>query len=108
MILNRLVTTEGNNLCFRINHTVNGKPYELSQGERYYIAIAAENDPDNLISIYSAPFADIEVVHQFSEGRYVFEISVGDDSFRQVIMPALDDKKKPLTQLIVLRRISND
>ena len=74
-----------------------------SQGERYYIAIAAENDPDNLISIYSAPFADIEVVHQFSEGRYVFEISVGDDSFRQVIMPALDDKNKPLTQLIVLK-----
>lgn len=108
MILNRLVTTEGNNLSFRINHTVNGKAYELADGERYYMAIAKEDDPENVISTYSAPFADIEVVHQFSEGRYVFEISIGDDSFRQVIMPALDDKRKPLTQLIVLRRISND
>ena len=108
MILNRLVTTEGNNLSFHINHTVNGKPYVLSEGERYYIAIAKESEPENLISTYSAPFADIEVVHQFEEGRYVFEISIGDDSFRQVIMPALDDKHRPLTELIVLRRISDD
>lgn len=107
MILSRLVTAEGNALKFRVNHTVNGEPYELSEGERYYFTFAPEENPEQRVLIFSAPFSDIDTPHGLSAGKYIFEISVGDNTAHQVIVPALDENNKPLTQLIVLRRIGD-
>lgn len=105
MIINRLITTQGNNLRFHINHTVDGEPYKLKTGEKYYMAVATESQPDKIVMNYMWDGADFDMETELEDGIYVFEISLNTNTGREVIMPALDERHRPLNQLIILRRL---
>lgn len=105
MIVNRLITTQGNNLRFHVNHTVNGEQYELKDGERYYMAVASESVPDKIVMNYMWDGADFDMEPSLEDGIYVFEISLDTGNGREVIIPALDERNRPLNQLIILRRL---
>ncbi len=105
MIQNRLITAEGNILRFHVNHTVNGEAYELSENEWYYFSVAPEDDPENLVMTNFRVDGDFEFRIDLDAGSYVFELSLYDGETRQVIIPALDERNRPLNQLIVLRRL---
>lgn len=107
MILNRLITAQGNTLRFHVNHTVNGEPYELQDGEKYYMAIASEDDPDTVLLNCVWNSSDFEMELELDEGIYIFEICLSKNLERQVIIPALDERHRPLNQLIILRRLSS-
>lgn len=107
MIQNRLITAEGNMLRFHVNHTVNGEVYKLSENERYYFSVAPEDDPGNILFTNLRVDGDFEFRIDIEAGMYVFELSLYDGKTRQVIIPALDERNRPLNQLIVLRRLYN-
>ncbi len=107
MIVNRIVMTEGNRLTLTLNHTVNGEPFALSVGQKYYIAVSPENDCDNNCFVAFWDSDTLNIPNGLTEGTYIFEIGIYSSLNREVIMPALDENRKPLNQLIVLKRIYN-
>lgn len=107
VILNRIIITEGNRLRFHVNHTVNNEDYVLKDGEKYHMTIAAEDNPEAVIFSSQWTGSDFDMKPNLKEGIYVFEISFNDGTSTEVIMPALDERHRPLNQLIVLRRLSN-
>lgn len=105
MILNRLIVPEGNNLVFDINHTVDGEKYQLKENETYYMKVGEKNSPYNILTTFESESAHFEVNSELSFGEYVFEIGINDGKLGVVILPAFDEKNRPLNQLLVLRRL---
>lgn len=108
MILNRLIVTQGDPLRFHINHTENGEVYQLADDEEYFVSIATEEDPGQLIVYFCNADADFEVYVNLSEGAYVFEVGIkSDDGSSRVILPAVDERYRAINQILVLRRLYN-
>lgn len=106
MILNRLVITQGDPVRFHLNHSENGEIYQLGDGERYFATIAKEADPDEVMANLYPTDADFDFPLNLEEGSYVFEVGlISADGEKRVILPALDERHRPLNQLLVLRRL---
>lgn len=106
MVLNRLIITQGDPLRFHLNHTENGEVYQLADGEEYFLAVAREDCPEQMIFYCFNTCPDFEIYLSIDEGRYVFEVGIKNDSGdSRVILPSLDDRLRALNQLIVLRRL---
>ena len=106
MIVNRLIASEYNDIDFVINHTENGEKYTLPEGYRYYMTIAESNEPFRFVA---QAVSDDEHMHfsgSLAEGVYIFELgTISPQGDMQVILPALDEKHRPMNQIIVLRRL---
>ena len=107
MILNRLVITQGDPLRFRVNHTENGEPYELGKNEKYFFAVGLENSEEPMLFYTFNYNPDFDMQLTIEEGSYVFEVGIVDDEtgVSRVILPAFDERRRPLNQFLVLRRI---
>lgn len=105
MILNRLIVPEGNNLVFDINHTVDGEKYQLKENEMYYIKIGEKNSPYDILTTFETQSGHFEFNCGLSFGEYVFEIGINDGDLGVVILPAFDEKNRPVNQLLILRRL---
>lgn len=106
MIQNRIVTVEGNMVDFHINHTENGIKYELKDGEIYRIVISSDGEAGSVLVSIDSYSSDCSFEAGISEGVYVIEICLVRNGQSQVILPAVDERHRPLNQLIVLRRVS--
>ena len=108
MIVNRLVAAEYNDLDFVIDHTENGEACTLPEGSRYYMMIARSSEP---VEFVAQAFSEDKHMHfdgSLSEGEYIFELGIiTRDGNSRVILPALDEKLRPMNQIIVLRRLKN-
>ncbi len=108
MIINRLIVPEGNYLTFTLNHKVGGEVYELKPGETYYMKIAASAAPTQSLLQFITSDNSFNLSPELDEGRYVFEIGVKDSrGFDNIILPALDDRRCALNELIVLKRLED-
>ena len=107
MILNRLVITEGDPLRFHVNHTENGEVYKLGKDEKYFFAVGLENVDESRIFYTFNYDADFDMQLTIEEGSYVFEVGIVDEEkgISRVILPAFDERRRALNQLLVLRRI---
>lgn len=109
MVLNRLIITQGDPLMFHINHTENGSVYSLKPKESYFLAITTDTDYNGSIFYFYSKGPDFDVNINLEEGMYAFEIGIkNDDGPTRVILPAMDERRRPLNQLIVLRRLYNE
>lgn len=109
MILNRLIIPEQNNLNFVLNHTENGEKYHLAPDSEYYILISKPTEPFEKISFHKSETEHFNISADIPEGEYIFEVGMIDgNAVRTVILPALDEKLRPLNQLLVLRRLKNE
>lgn len=106
MIQNRIVTVACNILEFRINHTVNGQPYELKDGEYYQVVVSEDGEPGSIAWKFISYSPDCSVPLGVSAGTYYMEICLVKNGQFQVILPAADERHKPLNQLIVFERVS--
>lgn len=107
MILNRLIVPEYNDLNFVLNHTENGEKYQLPVNSRYYIIVSESAEPFEKIFFHTSETEYFNISTDIPEGEYIFEIGVvRGDGERTVILPALDERLRPLNQLIVLRRLT--
>lgn len=107
MILNRLIVTRGNTLEFHLNYIVDDEEYSLKSSEYYYINIASADAPNILLSTYTWRSNDFSNKVALSAGIYVFEIGIRSSSTTKVLVPALDERNRPLNQLIVLKRLGD-
>ena len=106
MIVNRLIISEYNNIDFVINHTENGEKYTLPAGYRYYMTIAESNEPFAYIDQAVSKDEHMHFNGNLTEGVYIFELgTISPQGDMQVILPALDEKHRPMNQIIVLRRL---
>lgn len=106
MVLNRLIITQGDPLRFHLNHTENGEVYQLAEDEIYFLAIAKDENPENAMVCFFNNSQDFEVYLSLEEGSYVFEVGIKNDSgASRVILPSVDERRRALNQLIVLRRL---
>lgn len=109
MIINRLIIPEYNNINFVVRHTENGEKYELPSDYRYYIIVAENKPPYNTICFYESYSEHFNFSQSFPAGEYIFEVGIIDEKDRRtVILPSLDERNKPMNQLIVLRRLNNE
>lgn len=107
MILNRLIFPEYNNMNFVLKHTENGEKYQLPNGGKYYIIISEAVEPFEKICVHESETEHFNFSAEIPEGEYIFEVGMTDgNAVRRVILPALDEKLRPLNQLIVLRRLT--
>lgn len=104
MILNRLVVPEGNYLVFTLNHMEGGEQYELKPGEMYYMSVAPYDEPHAAIVQFFTNTNHFNMRHGLDEGRYVFEIGVIAKS-PKVILPSVDERRQPLNELIILKKM---
>lgn len=106
MILNRLIVPEGNPVTFYLNHSENGMEYVIGRDEYYYINISDENDPSSVCRHWETNQKYFDFESTLPEGRYVFEIGLRKaDGSGIVILPALDERRHPLNELLILRRL---
>lgn len=109
MIINRLIIPECNDLNFILNHTENGEKYQLPGNSRYYIIVSKPTEPFEKLFFYTTENEYFNVTTDIPEGEYIFEIGmINSKDARTVILPALDERLRPLNQLLVLRRLSNE
>lgn len=107
MILNRLIIPELNDLNFVLNHTENGEKYQLSEDSKYYIIVSKSAEPFEKLFFYETETEFFNVSNNLPEGEYIFEIGIiNKNDVRTVILPALDERLRPLNQLLVLRRLT--
>lgn len=106
MIVNRLITTEYNDIDFVVDHTENGEKYVLPDGFKYYMTIAEGTEPFGYVARAVSADEHMHFSGSLTEGEYIFELGIltpsGDS---RVILPALDEKLRPMNQIIVLRRL---
>lgn len=108
MIINRLIIPEYNDINFVVNHTENGEIYTLPPDYRYYIIVAKSESPFETVCFYESDSRNFSFSQTFPVGEYIFEVGIiNDNGERTVILPSLDERLKPLNQLIVLRRLSH-
>ncbi len=106
MILNRLIFPEGNKLVFNVDHHENEKKYELARDEMYYMVISEPVEPFTVKETFLSDSNHFAVYSSLKEGEYVFEIGITDSSLqRRIILPAVDERHRPLNQLLILRRL---
>lgn len=109
MILNRLIIPEQNSLDFVLNHTENGEKYQLAPDSEYYILISKPTEPFEKVFFYKSATEHFNVPTDIPEGEYIFEVGIIDiNAVRTVILPALDERLRPVNQLLVLRRLKNE
>lgn len=109
MIINRLIVPEYNNINLEINHTENGEKYVLPSDHRYYLLIAYPKEPFDPLCYSVSDSSHFSFPQQFPAGEYIFEVGIVDnDEKRTVLLPSLDERLKPINQLIILRRLSNE
>ena len=109
MILNRLIIPECNELNFILNHTENGEKYQLPGNSKYYIIVSKPTEPFEKLFFYTTDTEYFNVETDIPEGEYIFEIGmINSKDRRTVILPALDERLRPLNQLLVLRRLTNE
>lgn len=107
MIINRLIIPEYNDINFVVNHTENGEIYNLPSDYRYYIIVAKGENPYETVCFYESDNRHFNFSQSFPVGEYIFEVGIiNGNGERTVILPSLDERQKPLNQLIVLRRLS--
>ncbi len=108
MIINRLIIPEYNDINFVVNHTENGESYTLPPDYRYYIIVAEDEEPFETVCFYESDSKNFNFSQKFPVGEYIFEVGIiNGKGERTVILPSLDERQKPLNQLIVLRRLNN-
>lgn len=106
MVLNRLVITHGDTIRFHLNHTENEEEYQLCDGEKYFFAVAREDESHSMLFYTYNQSADFDMALSLDEGFYVFELGIIDaQGNSRVILPAVDERHRAINQLIVLRRI---
>lgn len=106
MILNRLIVPEQNELNFVLRHTENGEKYILPGSCRYYMVISKPDEPFETVLIHESSTEYFSFPVDMPVGEYIFEVGMlNADSERTVILPALDERLRPLNQLFVLRRL---
>jgi len=106
MILNRLIFPEGNKLEFNIEHHENDKLYKLEKGEFYYIKISDAVEPFTIREQFLCDGSHFSVPTTLPDGEYVFEIGIMDKNAKfRIILPAVDERLRPLNQLLILRRL---
>ncbi len=109
MIVNRLIVPEYNDINFVIDHTENGEKYQLPEGYRYYIIIAASSEPFTPICYAVSESEYMSFSPELSEGDYIFELGlITANGKKSVILPALDERLRPVNQLLVLRRLNDE
>lgn len=109
MILNRLIIPEHNKLNFVLRHTENGEKYELPASCRYYMIISKPTEPFENVHFYESDTEYFSFSVEIPVGEYIFEVGIiNGASERTVILPALDERLRPLNQLFVLRRLDNE
>ncbi len=109
MILNRLIIPEHNELNFVLRHTENGEKYALPDSSRYYMIISKPDEPFEKVLFNETDTEYFSFPVDIPVGEYIFEVGiVNDDSERTVILPALDERLRPLNQLFILRRLDNE
>ena len=109
MIQNRLIVPQQNNLRFVLDHTENDEKYNLAENSRYYIIISESAEPFEKRLFHKSESEYFNVFINLPDGEYVFEIGIIDENDkRTVILPALDERLRPLNQLLVLRRLKNE
>lgn len=108
MIINRLVIPEYNDINFVVNHTENGEIYNLPPDCRYYIIVAEDEAPFEPVCFCESDSRHFCFSQSFPVGEYIFEVGIiNKNGERTVILPSLDERLKPLNQLIVLRRLNH-
>ena len=106
MILNRLILPEDNKLQFTFNYKEGDVDYELKKNETYYMSIAPAENPWTILLQYVTTNKDFSFFPELPEGRYVFEMGIKEpDGFERIVLPALDERRQPLNELLVLRRL---
>lgn len=106
MILNRLIFPEGNRIRFCLSHSEDGKEYENSEDEYYYINISDAEDPSVVQMNWQSYDKYFDFDAKLSEGRYVFEVGLQKaDGKRVVILPAFDERRHPLNEILILKRL---
>ena len=107
MIINRLIIPEYNDINFVVNHTENGESYILPSDYSYYIIVAKGEMPFETVCFYQSDSRHFNFSQQLPVGEYIFEVGmINANGERTVILPSLDERQKPLNQLIVLRRLN--
>lgn len=108
MILNRLIFPEGNSINFMLNHTENGNKYVLPQGGNYYIIISKPEEPFEQVAACTSENEYFNFTADLTAGEYIFEVGLNfADGTRTVILPALDERLRPMNQILILRRLNN-
>lgn len=108
MILNRLIVPEGNSINFVLNHTENGEKYILPEGGSYYIIISEPAEPFEQVATCESENEYFSFPADLSAGEYIFEVGMNSsEGIRTVILPALDERLRPMNQLLILRRLNN-
>ena len=106
MILNRLIIPEHNDLSFVLRHTENGEKFVLPESCRYYMIISKPYEPFEKVFFNETDSENFCFPIEIPVGEYIFEVGMIDgNSHRRVILPALDERLRPLNQLFVLRRL---
>ena len=106
MILNRLIIPEHNDLSFVFRHTENGEKFVLPESCRYYMIISKPYEPFENVLFNETDSENFCFPTEIPVGEYIFEVGMIDgNSHRRVILPALDERLRPLNQLLVLRRL---
>lgn len=109
MIVNRLIVPEYNDINFVIDHTENGEKYLLPEGYRYYIIIAQSSEPFTPLCYTVSDSEHMNFSPELGEGEYIFELGlITADGRKSVILPALDERLKPINQILVLRRLNDE
>ena len=109
MIQNRLIIPEQNNLRFVLEYTEDDEKYNLAENSRYYIIISDSTEPFEKRLFHKSENEYFNVFANLPDGEYDFEIGIIDEKEkRTVILPALDERLRPLNQLLVLRRLKNE
>lgn len=109
MILNRLIVPENNDINFILNHTENGEKYDLPYNCRYYIIISKPVKPFEKVYFYETETEYFNMAAEIPMGEYIFEVGIiNDENVRTVILPALDERLRPMNQLLILRRLENE
>ncbi len=106
MILNRLIVPYANQIRFDIEHHENDEKYALKPGERYYIYICMPDAPFSLLQREISSSNHFEFDCDLEYGEYIFEVGILNSSgATRVVLPALDERMRPLNQLLILRRV---
>ncbi len=109
MILNRMIFPCGNKIEFTVSHNENENKYVLEDNERYYIVISEASTQFRVLQREESNTNHFSFETDLSYGDYVFEIGIIDGKGNmRVILPAVDERLRPLNQLLLLRRMTNE
>lgn len=103
---NALSFVKGNTISFSVVHEVDGKEYELKNGEVYRIKIKKNLGDDMPDVIQDSDSGKFNFNVNLCCGKYYFEISlVSRDNNENVISPATDMNGVQLNVLYVTERL---